>query len=246
MHAGRHDDGPARGPDGAVATRPGTRRPRLRLRALLVVCAVTAFLTSAVAAPAAPARPAPSVSTARTGGVTSHPQAAVRPVQTVVLAQAHGLLLTGRLGALRGGAAPTLASLDETQTAGLGALPARNVFLRGADCAWGGRTSRFASPVTLTFTLPKALFRASTLPVYRFDGRTWRRLTTRAVVGEVNTTASATITRSGTLRTAAHHRTGRSSRRTATTLVEYTGDTPQTVLADPSRERPRAPPTTPR
>ncbi len=122
---------------------------------------------------------------------------APRAFPTVVLAQEHGLLLTGKLGALRGRSAPDLDSMTEAQAEALGELPRRNVFLRGADCDWGGRTSRFGSPVTLTFTLPKALFRKSTLPVFRHDGTAWMRLQQRAVVGAVNTTASATVNRPG-------------------------------------------------
>lgn len=220
MHARGHDDGAA------------TRRPQRRLLALLVACTVAVFLAPAVVAPATAARPARSVATACTG-VPSHPQATARRLQTVVLAQAHGLLLTGRPAALRDRAAPTLESLDETQTAGLGALPARNVFLRGADCAWSGGTSRFASPVTLTFSLPKALFRATSLPVYRHDGAGWKRLDGRALVGEVNTTASATITRPGRYALLLT-RAWKVVAEPGEDLVEYTGDTPPTAIMDPA------------
>jgi hypothetical protein len=105
--------------------------------------------------------------------------------------------------------------------------------LRGADCSWGGRTSRFASPVTLTFTLPKTLFRASSLPVFRHDGAGWKRLSGRAVVGEVNTTASATITRPG--RYALLLTTDwKVVTEDGEDLVEYTGATPRTILRDPA------------
>ena len=141
-------------------------------------------------------------------------------------------MLTGKAAALRGRPAPTLESLDETQTAALGGLPARNVFLRGAECDWGGRTSRFGSPLTLTFSLPKALFRDSTLPLFRYDGAAWRRQSVRAVVGRVNTTASATITRPGDyalLLTTEWKVTTQDGEE----LVQYSGTTPATEVRDP-------------
>ena len=173
---------------------------------------------SAPAARAACARPAPS----GTG----------RAVPAVVLAQDHGLLLTGRSAALGGRPAPVLESLDETQTAALGALPPRNVFLRGAECDWAGRTSRFGSPVTLTFSLPKALFRDSTLPLFRYDGAAWKRQSGRAVVGRVNTTASATITRPGSYALLLTTE-WRVVTMDGEQLVEYEGSTPSTALVDP-------------
>lgn len=162
-------------------------------------------------------------------------QAAARGIPQVVLAQDHGLLLTGRLSALRGNAAPALEDLGETHADALGSLPERNVFLRGAVCDWGGRTSRFGAPVTLTFTLPKALFRETPLPLYRYDGHAWKRLTGRALVGEVNTTASATITRPGryALLLTTEWKTITED---GEVLVEYADDTSPTVILDPELE----------
>jgi hypothetical protein len=159
--------------------------------------------------------------------------ATARPgLPQIVLAQEHGLLLCGRLGALRGRSAPELESLTEAQADALGDLPSRNVYLRGADCAWGGRTGSFAAPLTLTFTLPKAIFRETPLPLYRFDGHTWKRLAARAMVGEVNTTASATITRPGryALVLTADWKVVRED---GDTLVEFAEETAPTVILDP-------------
>ena len=208
----------------------GTRAARLLvalallvLTAVLTACAVAAASASAAPAPAARA---PHLAPCHAGTATS------RGVPAVVLAQDHGLLLTGKAAALRGRPAPALESLDETQTAALAALPSRNVFLRGAECDWGGRTSRFAAPLTLTFTLPKALFRDSTLPLFRYDGVAWRRQPARAVVGRVNTTASAAITRPGSyalLLTTAWKVTTVEGE----DLVQYQGATPSTDVRDP-------------
>ena len=159
-----------------------------------------------------------------TGAPTSLPQ--------IVLAQDHSLLLTGRLGALGERSAPELESLTEAQADALAPLPARNVYFRGADCDWAGRSARFASPVTLTFTLPKAIFRETPLPLYRFDGHSWKRLAARAVVGEVNTTASATIARPG--RYALLLTTDwKVVREDGDTLVEYAEEPAPTVILDP-------------
>ena len=208
---------------GARAARALVALAALVLAAALAACTVAAASASAAPAPAARApHPAPSWA----GTATGH------GVPAVVLAQGHGLLLTGRAASLRGRPAPALESLDETQTAALGVLPARNVFLRGAACDWNGRTSRFSAPLTLTFTLPKALFRDSTLPLFRYDGVAWRRQSARAVVGRVNTTASAAITRPGSyalLLTTAWKVTTVEGE----DLVQYQGATPSTDVRDP-------------
>ncbi len=190
--------------------------------------AVLALLTLAPSAWASvPRASAPSLPAALTHATASRP---ILP--RVVLAQDHGLSLTGRLGALRGRSAPQLESLTEAQADALGDLPSRNVYLRGADCEWSGRTGHFASPVTLTFTLPKAIFRETPLPLYRLDDHTWKRLATRAVVGEVNTTASATITRPG--RYALLLTTDwKVISEDGDTLVEYSEETAPTVILDP-------------
>ncbi len=117
-----------------------------------------------------------------------------QPVQPVVLAQDDGLTLVGRISALRGRPAPGLRDLTHEAAARLAPLPERNVYFRGATCRWPWR---FGSPVLLTFTLPKAVFAQTRLPLYRLEGDTWRLLERRAVVGAVNTTATATLARPG-------------------------------------------------
>jgi hypothetical protein len=114
--------------------------------------------------------------------------------QPVVLARDDGLTLVGKAGALAGKAPPELDDLARADAAGLADLPRANVFFRGADCRWHWR---FRSPVLLTFELPKALFSRTRLPLYRLQDGRWRLLRHRAVVGRVNTTATATIVRPG-------------------------------------------------
>jgi hypothetical protein len=213
--------------------RSGSGGALLRARTLRATLLAGAALAALALFPAAsPARTAAPCITTRTVLVATaaHP---ARAVPQVVLSQGHGLLLTGRPTALRTKPAPALDSLSEDEAGALGALPGRNVFLRGADCDWGAGASRFGSPVTLTFSLPKALFRLSSLPMFRYDGHTWRRLSVRAVVGEVNTTASATITRPGRyvlLLTTDWEVVSEDGE----DLVEYTGATAPTVIKDPA------------
>jgi len=114
--------------------------------------------------------------------------------QSVVLAQDEGLTLIGRLAALRGQPAPELDDLSRAAADKLAPLPGRNIYFRGAACRWSWR---FRSPVLLTFSLPKAVFSRTRLPLYRLEDGAWRLLSRRAVVGEVNTTATATIVRPG-------------------------------------------------
>jgi len=149
--------------------------------------------------------------------------------QQVVLAQDDGLMLVGRLSALHGEAAPSLTDVDETAADAKAPLPGGNVFFRGAACHWPGK---FRSAVTLTFTLPKAIFSGRTLPVYRYADHAWRRLESRAVVGTVNSTASTTITRSGTYALLLN-RDWKAVSQDGYELVLYTGAIPRTVLRDP-------------
>jgi hypothetical protein len=114
--------------------------------------------------------------------------------QPVVLAQDDGLTLVGGFGALRSKPAPALDDLSRADAARLADLPRLNVFFRGAVCRWHWR---FRSPVLLTFQLPKAIFARTSLPVYRLQDGRWEQLRGRAVVGDVNTTATATIVRPG-------------------------------------------------
>ena len=84
--------------------------------------------------------------------------------QAVVLAQDDGLTLFGRASALRGEA--VLDDVGEAAADAMAPLPDDNVFFRGAACTG---TGTFRSSVTLTFTLPKAIFSGTKLPVYRLD-----------------------------------------------------------------------------
>jgi hypothetical protein len=147
----------------------------------------------------------------------------------VILAQDDGLLLTGKLSALRGRAAPELDDIDEAAADEVAPLPGGNIFFRGAACRWSWR---FRSAVTLTFTLPKAIFSGTTLPVYRLTGHFWRQLKDKAVVGKVNSTASATITRPGTYALLLN-RDWRTVTQDGHALVLYTGAVRRTVLRDP-------------
>jgi hypothetical protein len=205
-----------------TASTPAVSGRHARSRRGLIGAALAACLLALFAlAPACLAAPAQLASTST-----------ARALPAIVFAQGHGLQLAGRPGALRGTSVPELSSMTEAQVDALGSLPERNVFFRGADCEWRGRTSRFASPLTLTFTLPKALFRETPLPLCRYEGKSWRRMSGRAVVGEVNTTASATITRPGRY---ALLLTGdwKTVTEDGDVLVEYTETTSPTVLLDP-------------
>ena len=203
---------------------PRVRRPLPSVSALILLAAmIVALLLAPGVSPAA------SVASVRSDGsaaVASLPSAAR---QQVVLAQDDGLMLVGRLSALRGKAAPVLDDVDEAAANDKAPLPARNVFFRGAACRWSGT---FRSAVTLTFTLPKAVFSGRKLPVYRYSGHAWRRLERKAVVGRVNSTASTTITRPG-MYALLLKRDWRVVRQDGYTLVLYTGAIPRTVLRDP-------------
>jgi hypothetical protein len=120
--------------------------------------------------------------------------AAAPSAQPVVLARDDGLSLIGSTRALRGKPAPDLDSLSRADAAGLAKLPAANLYFRGATLRWHWR---FRSPVLLTFELPKAIFAHSRLPLYRLQDGHWRLLRSRAVVGSVNTTATATVVHPG-------------------------------------------------
>ncbi len=154
----------------------------LALLALLVLVTLTTPSTAAARTPSG-ARPA--------DGITGM---AATSTQRVVLSQDEGLTLVGRISALRGRRAPELDDLSRTAAGKLAPLPARNVYFRGAACRWSWR---FRSPVLLTFSLPKAVFARTALPFYRLEDGRWRLQKRRAVVGEVNTTATATIVRPG-------------------------------------------------
>jgi hypothetical protein len=154
----------------------------LALLALLVLVTLT---TPSAASARAPSRDRPAERIA---------VRAAAPAQRVVLSQDEGLTLVGRVSALRGRPAPELDDLSRTAAGKLAPLPARNVYFRGAACRWSWR---FRSPVLLTFSLPKAVFARTALPLYRLEDGRWRLQERRAVVGEVNTTATATIVRPG-------------------------------------------------
>ena len=131
---------------------------------------------------------------APTAGAARPLEAAARSSQPVVLAQDDGLTLVGSFSALRGKPAPALDDLSHSAAAKLADLPRLNVFFRGAVCRWHWR---FRSPVLLTFRLPKAIFARTSLPLYRLQDGRWEQLRRRAVVGDVNTTATAAIVRPG-------------------------------------------------
>jgi hypothetical protein len=134
------------------------------------------------------------LSVAPRAGVARPLKAAAPSSQPVVLAQEDGLTLVGGFGALSGKPAPALADLSRTDAARLAELPRLNLFFRGAVCRWRGR---FRSPLLLTLQLPKAIFARTSLPVYRLQSGHWEQLRTRAVVGDINSTATATIARPG-------------------------------------------------
>ena len=125
----------------------------------------------------------------------ARPQRAAAPsTEPVVLSRDEGLTLVGPVAALAGRPAPELDDLSRADAARLADLPRANLFFRGASCRWKGR---FRSPVLLTFELPKAIFARTSLPLYRLHNGDWRLLRRRAVVGDVNQTATATIVRPG-------------------------------------------------
>lgn len=155
--------------------------------------------------------------------------AAAVSAQSVVLADDEGLTLVGRMGALGGKSAPRLDDLPRDAAAELAALPRRNVFFRGAACRWNWR---FRSPVLLTFGLPKAIFAGTSLPLYRYQDGRWRRLRRPAVVGAVNTKATATIVRPGRYAVCLT-RAWRVVTEDGYRLVVYTGDYAMTRIADP-------------
>jgi hypothetical protein len=202
-----------------------TAHPK-RTHMLLVRMSAHALLLSLLlalgAAPGAAAAPARTLDPA----ATAPPRAAA---QQVVLAEDDGLMLIGKLSALRGHGALSLRDIDEAAADAKAPLPGGNVFFRGAACSW---TGTFRSPVTLTFTLPKAVFAGTKLPVFRYAGHAWRRLDGKAVVGKVNSTASATITRPGAYALLLN-RDWRVVSQDGYALVLYTGAIPRTVLRDP-------------
>jgi hypothetical protein len=159
-----------------------TRKLGLPRAGAIATCAVVALALLLVLAAAPAARAA-------------QPVTAVAPsAQSVVLAQDDGLMLVGSFGALGGKPAPTMDDLSRANAAKLADLPRLNVYFRGAVCRWRGR---FRSPVSLTFQLPKAIFARTSLPLYRLQDGRWEQLRRRAVVGDVNGTATAAIVRPG-------------------------------------------------
>ena len=157
------------------------------------------------------------------------PQADAAAAQPVVLADHEGLTLVGRVTALAGRPAPELDDLSRTEATRLAALPRTNVFFRGAFCRWHWR---FRSPLLLTFALPKAIFARTSLPLYRYQDGQWRRLRRRAFVGEVNTTATATIVRPGRYAVCLT-RAWRVVRRDGYRLVVYTRPYAATAITSP-------------
>jgi len=206
----------------------GPRRYAARL--VLSWGAAPAFLVVLllVVAPTAGAQvPAPAHSAATAAPPRA---AAAASSQSVVLADDEGLTLVGRAAALAGKPAPELDDLSRGSAAELADLPQRNVFFRGADCRWNWR---FRSPVLLTFALPKAIFAGTSLPLYRYEDGQWRRLRRRAVVGAVNTTATATIVRPGRYAVCLT-RAWRVVAEDGYRLVVYTRDYAKTRIADPT------------
>ncbi len=195
--------------------RQRTSGPRL---VVLVVAVLALWLAAAVA---------PRQAAAVVGSATR--SVAAPTTQAVVLVSEHGLTLSGPLRALHGKAAPELSDYPESSADRLPGLPARNVFLRGALCRW---KSRFAAPVVLTFALPKAIFSGSRLPLFHYAAHAWRRVQRTAVVGRVNTTASATITRPGRYAILLDRR-WRVTDEDGYHMVVFTGAIPRTVLRDP-------------
>jgi hypothetical protein len=212
--------------DHAFAITPRRARARMLLvsiMALALMLTLLLALTSPQGASAAPLRTLAPAAAAPLPGAAE---------QQVVLAEDDGLMLVGKLSALRGKAAPALDDVDEAAADAQAPLPDGNVFFRGAACRWSWR---FRSAVTLTFTLPKAVFSGMKLPVYRFADHAWRRQEDKAVVGMVNSTASTTITRPGTYALLLN-RDWRVVSQDGYALVLFTGAIPRTVLRDPQVE----------
>jgi len=149
--------------------------------------------------------------------------------QRVVLSQDDGLCLIGMPSALRGRPAPALTDLTEAAANAAAPLPTRRSYFRGAylHSHW-----RYRSPLLLTFTLPKAIFAGSRLPLYRYRDHVWRRLERAAVVGRVNTTATATVTRPGRYALFLN-RLWKEVSQDGYDLVLYTGAIPRTVIRAP-------------
>jgi hypothetical protein len=194
-----------------------------RAHLLLVSISALTLLLALGAAPVASASPLRTLDPAAVAALSPAAE------QQVLLAQDDGLMLVGKLSALRGKAAPELDDIDEAAADAEAPLPDGNVFFRGAACRWSWR---FRSAVTLTFTLPKAIFSGARLPVYRYTDHAWRRLKSRAVVGKVNSTASTTITRPGSYALLLNRDWSVVSQ-DGYALVLYTGAIPRTVLRDP-------------
>ena len=170
------------------------------------------------------------------------PQRAAAPsTQPVVLSRDEGLTLVGPVTALDGRRAPELDDLSRAEAAGLADLPRANLFFRGASCRWKWR---FRSPVLLTFELPKAIFARTSLPLYRLQDDSWRLLRRRAVVGDVNTTATATIARPGRYAVCLT-RAWKVSRRGRLRLVVYTRPYRTTTVLSPDVLARAPPPTRP-
>ena len=209
--------------DHAFAITPRTARAQtllVSMTALSLLLTLLLVLGAPTAVSAAPLR------TLDPAAAAPLPRAAE---QQVVLAQDDGLMLVGKLSALHGKAAPELDDVDEAAADAKAPLPGGNVFFRGAACRWSWK---FRSAVTLTFTLPKAIFSGRKLPVYRYTDHAWRRLEDKAVVGKVNSTASVTITRPGTYALLLN-RDWRVVSQDGYAVVLYTGAVPRTVLRDP-------------
>jgi len=209
--------------DHALAITPRTVRAPTFLASTTALALLLTLLLALAAAPTASAAPLRTLDAVAAAAL---PWAAE---QQVVLAEDDGLMLVGKLSALRGKAAPALDDVDEAAADAQAPLPVGIVFFRGAACRWPWR---FRSAVTLTFTLPKAVFSGMKLPVYRFTDHTWRRQEDKAVVGMVNSTASTTITRPGTYALLLN-RDWRVVSQDGYALVLYTGAIPRTVLRDP-------------
>jgi len=149
--------------------------------------------------------------------------------QRVVLSQDDGLCLIGMPSALRGRPAPALTDITEAAANVAAPLPTGRSYFRGA---YLHSHLRYRSPLLLTFTLPKAVFAGSRLPLYRYRDHGWRRLKRAAVVGSVNTTAMATVTRPGRYALFLNGLWKEVSQ-DGYDLVFYTGPIPRTVIRAP-------------
>ena len=212
--------------DHAFAITPRAARAQMLLVSIMALALMLTLLLALTSPQGASAAPLKTLAPAAAAPL---PWAAE---QQVVLAEDDGLMLVGKLSALRGKAAPALDDVDEAAADAQAPLPDGNVFFRGAACRWSWR---FRSAVTLTFTLPKAVFSGMKLPVYRFTDHAWRRQEDKAVVGMVNSTASTTITRPG-IYALLLNRDWRVVSQDGYALVLYTGAIPRTVLRDPQVE----------